>query len=305
MGQIHVAGSINMDVVVRVTQRPRLGETIIGQDVNLTLGGKGANQAIAASRLGSSVEMIGCVGTDDFGRRALNSLESEDISLEYVSLVEDTSTGMALITVDANSENTIVVIPGSNMDLSKSEVTSPPINSDDIAISQFEIPQPTVRTFLEAAKQNGATTVLNPAPVKELPESIASRVDYLIVNETEALSYSGLDEELPLSREEIIETCRKLRTHSDQTIIVTLGGDGLLASTPTNIISLETYSVDTVDTTGAGDTFVGAFVSALNDGKPLRRSLDFANAAGAIATTSEGASTAIPTSAEVKDVLNR
>jgi ribokinase len=305
MGQIHVAGSINIDITVQVNQRPRLGETVIGQRINFTLGGKGANQAIAATRLGSSVRMIGSVGADDFGRRALESLESEDISLEFVSQVSDTSTGMALITVDATSENTVIVIPGCNMTLSEKDVRSPSIGSEDIAVSQFEIPQSTVRAFFETAKQSGATTVLNPAPANELHDSTATLVDYLIINETEAVFYSGLDENPPLSRDRLIETCQKLRTFRDQTIIITLGGDGLLASTPSETISLDTYSVDTVDTTGAGDAFVGAFVSALEERRPLREALDFANAAGAMTTTSEGASTAIPTPEKINDLLTR
>jgi ribokinase len=302
MGQIYVAGSINMDVVVSLDERPKLGETVIGNDVEFSLGGKGANQAIAASRLGSPVKMIGSLGTDEFGQRALKSLEAEDISLEHVHQCEDASTGMALVTVDADSENTIVVIPGCNMELSAEDVTSPQIGANDFAVSQFEVPRSTVRNFFQTAKDNGATTVLNPAPAAELSESTAALVDYLIVNETEALAYSGLDGEPPLSREVVVEACRELRTHSDQTIIVTLGADGLLASTSSEILTLETYSVDAVDTTGAGDAFVGAFVTALNNGEPLRDALDFANAAGAVTTTAEGASTAVPTPKEVGEL---
>jgi len=305
MGQIYVAGSINMDIVVSLDKRPKLGETVIGNDVEFSLGGKGANQAIAASRLGSPVRMIGSLGTDEFGQQALKSLEAEDISLDHVHQRDSSSTGMALVTVDADSENTIVVIPGCNMEVSTADVTSPRIGADDFAISQFEIPRSTVRAFFETAKDNGATTVLNPAPAEELSESTAALVDYLIVNETEALAYSGLDGNPPLSREVVIEACQELRTHSDQTIVVTLGADGLLASTSSEIFTFDTYSVDTVDTTGAGDAFVGAFVSALNNGEPLREALDFANAAGAVATTAEGASTAVPTPTEVEYVLNR
>lgn len=304
MGQIHVAGSINMDIVVRVDRRPKLGETIVGEDVDFALGGKGINQAIAASRLGSSVDMIGCLGTDDFGRRALNCIETEEVCIENVRRIENSPTGTALITVDSDSENTIIIIPGCNFEVSEEDVTSPSIGPADIAVSQFEIPRSSVRSFFESAKENEATTVLNPAPADELSESTASLVDYLIVNETEALAYSGIDGHPPLTREEIVEICRELRSHSDQTIVVTLGADGLLASTPSEIIELDPYPVDAVDTTGAGDAFVGAFVSALDEGKPLRDALDFANAAGAVATTSEGASTAIPTHSEVEDVLD-
>jgi ribokinase len=248
--------------------------------------------------------MIGSLGTDEFGQQALKSLEAEDISLEHVQQCEDSSTGMALVTVDANSENTIVVISGCNMELSADDVTAPEIGADDFAVSQFEIPRSTVDAFFQAATDNGATTVLNPAPAEELAESTAALVDYLIVNETEALTYSGLNGEPPLSRDVVIEACRELRTHEDQTIIVTLGADGLLASTSSEILTLETYAVDAVDTTGAGDAFVGAFVSALNNGAPLKQALDFANAAGAVATTAEGASTAVPTPTEVENLRN-
>jgi ribokinase len=304
MSQIHVAGSINMDVVVRVDRRPRLGETIVGEDVNFDLGGKGINQAIAASRLGSSVEMIGRIGTDEFGRQALDCIETEDISMEHVRQVEGSPTGMALITVDGNSENTIVIIPGANSELSEADVTSPSIQPTDIAVSQFEIPRPTVRSFFRSAKENDATTVLNPAPADTLTEPMSELVDYLVVNETEALAYSDIDGRPPLTRAEILEACRELRSHSGQTIVVTLGANGLLASTPSETIELDPYTVDTVDTTGAGDAFVGAFVSALEDGKSLKNVLDFANAAGAVATTSEGASKAVPTPPEIEDVLD-
>lgn len=300
MGRIYVAGSVNMDITVQVDQRPKLGETVVGNDLEFGLGGKGTNQAIAASRLGSAVSMIGKVGTDNFGDELLERLEAEDLSLEHLERADDEPSGTALITVDENSENSIVIVPGANAAVEPDDVTAVTTGSDDVAVSQFEIPQTTIRSFFETAKRAGATTILNPAPADEFHEPVLPLVDYLVVNETEALFYSDSDDTFPLSGDELLETCADLRGHDDQVIVVTLGEEGVLASTPTETVTLDAHAVDPVDTTGAGDAFVGAFATALNAGNDLEDALAFANAAGAAATTTLGASSSLPTRDELQ-----
>lgn len=292
-----------MDVVVQTDRRPKPGETLIGNDLDFVLGGKGANQAIAASRLGSSVNMVGKVGEDNFGEELLRRLNREDLSLEHVGKTGTSPTGTALITVDENSENSIILIPGCNMEVGLNEVENVSIAQGDIVLSQFEIPQSTIKMFFENAKENEATTILNPAPAASFEEPILPLVDYLIVNETEALFYNDSDRSLPLSEDELIETCKELRVNDEQVIIVTVGKKGVLAQTPSGTISLDAFDVDTVDTTGAGDAFVGAFATALMDDEGVGDALEFANAAGATATTSLGASSSLPTSEEIQQFL--
>lgn len=298
MGRIFVAGSINLDITLQVDRRPKLGETIVGNDVSFGLGGKGANQAVAAARLEAPVQMVGCVGEDNFGDVLVERLSEEALSLEHVHRVEDTPSGMALITVDADSENSIVIIPGANATVTPADATAISPEAGDVAVSQFEIPQPTIHAFFQHASDAGATTVLNPAPAEAFEEPILPLVDYLIVNETEALFYSDEDESLPIT--DLEATCADLRAHDQQTIVVTLGDDGVFASTPTETITLDPYAVDPVDTTGAGDAFVGAFATAISEGVPLEDALAFANAAGAAATTSMGASPSLPTREDIQ-----
>lgn len=305
MGRIFVAGSINLDITLQVDRRPKLGETIVGNDVNFGLGGKGANQAVSASRLESSVQMVGCVGDDNFGEVLLEHLSAETLSLDHVHQLADTPSGMAFITVDSDSENTIVIIPGANATVTPSDVTAVSMGSDDVAVSQFEIPQPTIRAFYEHARDAGATTVLNPAPAEQFHEPILPLVDYLIVNETEAQFFSDEDADRTLSEDALEETCTDLRAHDDQTIIVTLGERGVFASTPTATFVLDSHTVDPVDTTGAGDAFVGAFATAIADGESVRDALAFANAAGAAATTAIGAAPSLPTRDEIRAVRSQ
>lgn len=305
MGRIFVAGSINFDITLHVNRRPKLGETVEGDDVDFALGGKGANQAVSAARLGKPVKMIGRVGEDNFGEMLLDRLSTEDLSLEHVHRAKDSSSGMALVTVDADSENSIIIIPGANATVAPEDVTEVSLGSSDVAVSQFEISQPTIRAFYDHAKDAGATTVLNPAPAEEFHEPILPFVDYLIVNETEALFFSDKDESFLTSEDALVELCADLREHDEQTVIVTLGGKGVFASTPTEEIILEPYPVNPVDTTGAGDAFVGAFATAIADDMALPEALSFANAAGAAATRSIGAVPSLPFRDDIRTIRSK
>ncbi|CCQ32585.1 ribokinase protein [Halorhabdus tiamatea SARL4B] len=303
MGNVYVAGSINQDIAVRLERRPQPGETVPGESASFGLGGKGANQAIAAARSGAAVELIGAVGDDRFGEELLADLDTEDgLSTAGVHRASNTSTGVALITVDADSENAIVAVPGANAALAPADVGDVGMEDDAVVLSQFEIPQPTIRTFFEQAHAQGARTVLNPAPAETVREDLLERVDFLVVNETEALFYADGDSKGQLSQDELVETAAALRTHDEQVVVVTLGEAGVFASTPSETIELDAYAVDPVDTTGAGDAFVGAFATALGDGLRLRDALDVGAAAGALATTQTGAAPSLPTRAAIEDL---
>lgn len=303
MSHVYVAGSINQDVTARVERRPQPGETVPGESVAFGLGGKGANQAIAAARSGASVELLGNVGSDRFGEALLADLDAEDgLSTTDVHRVPDTSTGVALITVDPHSENAIIAVPGANAALTPEDVTDIEMGSDAVALSQFEIPQPTIEAFFERARARGARTVLNPAPADDIRDGLLELVDYLVVNETEALFYSDADPDDRLSTAELAETAVDLRAHDEQVIVVTLGEAGIFASTPDETITLDAYAVDPVDTTGAGDAFVGAFATALGDGRPIREALDVGTAAGALATTASGGAPSLPTRAAIEEL---
>lgn len=303
MGNVYVAGSINQDIAVRLERRPQPGETVPGESASFGLGGKGANQAIAAARSGAAVEMIGAVGGDRFGAELLADLDTEDgLSTAHVRRVSDASTGVALITVDASSENAIVAVPGANEALAPTDVNDVEMEDDGVALSQFEVPQPTIRAFFERVQSRGATTVLNPAPADDVRDDLFELVDYLVVNETEAQFYIEGDPEDRLSKDALAETAADLRAHDEQTVVVTLGGAGVFASTPSETIEQDAYAVEPVDTTGAGDAFVGAFATALGDGIALREALDVGNAAGALATTETGAAPSLPTRAAIEDL---
>ncbi|QGN07803.1 ribokinase [Halorhabdus sp. CBA1104] len=303
MSHVYVAGSINQDITARVQRRPRPGETVSGESVSYALGGKGANQAIAAARSGASVDLLGAVGSDRFGEELLADLDAEDgLSTAHVRRMPNTSTGVALVTVDADAENAIVAVPGANATLAPEHVTDVEMTGEAVALSQFEVPQPTIQAFFERAQSRGATTILNPAPAEDVRDGLLEVVDYLVVNETEALFYSDGDADSELSMAELAATAADLRAHDEQVVVVTLGGAGVFASTPSETIELDAYAVDPVDTTGAGDAFVGAFATAIGDGLSLREALDLGTAAGALAATEAGATPSLPRRTAIQDI---
>src|SRR5206468_2112991 len=184
MGRVFVAGSINMDVVATADRHPRVGETVAGRQVLYFPGGKGANQAVAAARLGAQTTLIGRVGKDSFGGELKTFLSDQGIALGHVKETAAAHTGTAIITV-AEADNTIVVIPGSNALLSAEDVAAVPLTEGDVAVSQFEIPLPTIAAFFQRARSAGATTLLNPAPAQKMSADLLALVDILVLNETE------------------------------------------------------------------------------------------------------------------------
>lgn len=302
MGRVFVAGSINMDVVATADRHPRVGETVAGRQVLYFPGGKGANQAVAASRLGAKTTLIGRLGQDSFGAELRTFLAAQGIDPGSIKETPETHTGTAIITVAA-SDNTIVVIPGSNALVSAGDVASVPLAKGDVAVSQFEIPLPTIAAFFQRARAAGATTLLNPAPAQKMSPELLALADILVLNETE-LGFLASSELTDDETAKIIAVARKLQARADQTICVTLGKRGVLALAGSEECAVQGHAVKAVDTTGAGDCFVGALASQLANGVALRAAFAFANAAASISVQRMGAGPSMPTAAEVAAVLS-
>ena len=303
MGRVFVAGSINMDVVATADRHPRVGETVAGKQVLYFPGGKGANQAVAASRLGARTTLIGRLGKDSFGAELRTFLGDQAIDLGYVVETAEAHTGTAIITV-AEADNTIVVVPGANGLVGADDVEVVPLLAGDVAVSQCESPLPTIAAFFRRGRAAGATTLLNPAPAQRMSDELLALVDILVLNETELGFLAGVDLSDSDEAAKIIGVARRLQARQDQTICVTLGKRGVLALAGREEIAVQGRTVRAVDTTGAGDCFVGALAAQLADGAPLRAALAFANAAASISVQRMGAGPSMPTAAEVKAVLS-
>src|SRR5229473_48286 len=303
MGRVFVAGSINMDVVATAERHPRIGETVAGNAVLYFPGGKGANQAVAAAKLGAPTLLIGHLGKDAFGDELKAFLAGQGIDLSFVQQTPEAHTGTAIITI-ANADNTIVVIPGANALVSAADVAAPVLAKGDLAVSQFEIPLPSISAFFNRSRAAGATTILNPAPAIEAERELLDLVDILILNESELglLAKTELrDTDDPAV---FIEAARSLQTKG-KTICVTVGKRGVLAVIEGKPLVIPGHTVKAIDTTGAGDCFVGAVAAQLAAGKSIRDALHYANAAASICVQRMGAAPSMPTAAEVEAVLRR
>jgi ribokinase len=305
MSKVAVVGSINMDLVVRAPRFALAGETILGHAFNTIPGGKGANQAVAARRQGAEVCMIGRVGGDDFGDAMLRNLQREEINTERLVSDQGASSGVALITVDDRGENTIIVVPGANGRLAVADIDAARtlIAEADILLMQLEIPLPVVEYAAQSAREGGATVILNAAPARSLSPQLLSLVDYLVVNETEVLLLArGASTTGNVTSPE--EAARTLQKVGARNVVVTLGEEGALLL-PVNGpgVSVPAFRVQAVDTTAAGDAFVGAFAVRLAAGVEPKEALRWANAAGALTVTREGAQPSLPRFAEVEEFL--
>ena len=302
MGRVFVAGSINMDVVATADRHPKVGETVAGRQVLYFPGGKGANQAVAAVRLGARTTLIGRLGKDSFGAELKAFLCDQGIDLGYLVETAEAHTGTAIITL-AEADNTIVVIPGANGVVDADDVSVVPLLKGDVAVSQFEIPMPAIAAFFRRARAAGATTLLNPAPAQAMSRELLALVDILVLNETELGFLAGSELSESDEAAKIIAVARQLQAREDQTICVTLGKRGVLALAGGEEIAVPGRVVKALDTTGAGDCFVGALAAQLADDMPLRAALAFANAAASISVQRMGAGPSMPTAAEVKAAL--
>lgn len=297
---ILVAGSINMDLVFNTSRLPLKGESIHGKSIKYIPGGKGANQAVAAKRLGAEVEFIGKLGNDNFGLQLKNYLLKEKISLKGISQ-SPTNSGLAVITVGDTGENTIVILPGSNADVTENYIESftKLIKNANIIVSQYEIPKISIYKLFQIAKQYDVRTVLSPSPASATKDRLFRMVDYLILNETELSFFVGSKKTL-VNQNSIIQACKKLLARGVKNVVVTLGEYGSMAVNAKQIIKTKGIKVKTIDTTAAGDCFTGALATQLNNNVELSKALGFANKAAAISVTRWGASSSLPYLKEIK-----
>jgi ribokinase len=314
MSKVHVLGSMNMDLVARVEQFPRPGETLFGHDFQTLPGGKGLNQAVAAARAGASVVMRGAVGADAQGSSLRDFLVHEGIDIQGVSTAAGVATGTALILVDGKGENSIVVVPGANEQISESVDARQPVRGDFL-LAPFEVPDVAIEPAFARARAAGACTVLNPAPARPCRPAILEQTDLLVVNETELQFFAGFSGGAggqgeartavgePLTRERIVEWVERLAVGHPLGVVATLGGKGLIASLGGRLVELPAREVDVVDTTAAGDTFVGALAAGMAGGASVEESLQFAVAAAGICVSRAGAAPSIPELSEIRAIL--
>ncbi|AIS17270.1 ribokinase [Pseudomonas rhizosphaerae] len=299
-----VIGSLNMDLVAQAERLPRAGETLLGQSFATVPGGKGANQAVAAARLGGQVAMIGCVGADAYGHALRQALADEGIDCQGVRVAEDVATGIAMIVVDANSQNAIVIVAGGNGQLECADIErfDGLLQAADVVVCQLEIPYAVVAFALERAHQAGKTVILNPAPASgPLPQEWLAWVDYLIPNESEAQALTGLAVD---SVDDAEQAAGLLHEAGAGKVIITLGERGVLFAAGAQSRHYPGRKVQAVDTTAAGDTFVGGFAAALARGLDESQAIAFGQAAAALSVTHAGAQPSIPTLAQVEQVLS-
>lgn len=298
---ITVLGSINMDLIATTSRLPKPGETVTGQDFATAAGGKGANQALAAQRAGSQVRMVGAVGKDGFAEDALDLLKQSGASLDAVASV-DGSTGTALILVGGDGENMIAVVAGANaaVSASQAEQAVEQMAQTDILMLQMEIPASTVEAGLNAARKRGLRSLFNTAPLTPDVIRLAPLASIFVSNETEFELLIGRSN---LSAEERLEAMQKLAAEKGQTVVVTLGADGVVAIHENEVIRAKGLKITPVDTVGAGDTFCGYLAAGLDQGLEFGEALGRAAAAGSLACLKPGAQPSIPLANDVTAAL--
>ncbi len=304
---VTVVGSINMDLVSQVARFPMPGETILGGDLETIPGGKGANQAVAAARLGAKVTLVGRVGADIFGSKLRSNLAAEGIDISHVLQSQDMTTGVALILVNEDGQNTIVVSPGANGQLTPAFIDRAGIviASADVLLLQLEIPLESVRRAAQIARENRVQVILNPAPARELPASLLDMVDILIPNESEAQRLLG-ETQNRMDHLQLAAAAERLFSLGIGAVIVTAGDRGALLVNSAGQRMFPAFPAERiVDTTAAGDAFVGGLAAATAAGKVLPEAILWGNAAGMLAVTRAGAQPSLPTWAEVERLVSQ
>ena len=295
-----VFGSLNMDLTARTPRLPNAGETVLGVDLLKAAGGKGANQAVAAARLGAKTRLFGRVGDDDFGRGLLEELRRNDVDTGGVRFDAAAPTGTALIAVDARGNNQIVVVPGANARVGADDARTLSVWLDpsSVVLLQLEVPVSANLAAAQAAREAGAQVVLDPAPVPDdIPWDLIELADVITPNASEASRLVGFEVSGPESG---LEAARQLRQRTGRSIVVTLGALGIAIADPKGFFTMQAFRVDPVDTVAAGDAFNGALAAALNKATGLRDACRLGLAAGALAATRQGAMRSLPRADELR-----
>lgn len=303
-GKLVVLGSINADHVLNVRQFPQPGETVMGSHYNVAFGGKGANQAVAAGRSGADISFIACVGSDDIGERVRQQLADDQIDTRSIEAIPETTTGVALIFVNEEAENVIGIDAGANNALTPDYLQryQQQIIDASALLMQLESPLESVIAAARLAHQHNTQVILNPAPACELPDALLSLVDIITPNETEAEKLTGIKVD---SDQAAARAAQVLHDKGIATVIITLGSKGVWLSQRGSGHIVPGFKVKAVDTIAAGDTFNGAFITALLEGTAMESSVRFAHAAAAIAVTRSGAQSSVPWRHEIDDFLAR
>lgn len=298
MKKILVVGSLNMDLVTRVKATPQVGETVLGNGFDQIPGGKGANQAVAMGKLGGQVAMLGCVGDDEFGVALKSNLKACHVEDERVKVIKDSPTGLAMIMVNESGDNSIVVVPGANYELRPTDLSKSDFVRFEYCVAQLETPVETIERAFVLAKEAGVKTVLNPAPAQDLREKLIAHTDILIPNETEFFALTGYDTQC---RDSLLKGAEVLYEKGVQALLITLGAQGAIYLDKEGTeIKKAGHKVDAVDTTAAGDSFIGGFVTALAEGSDVASAMEFAMKVAALTVTRHGAQRSLPNRQEVE-----
>lgn len=303
MAKITVIGSINMDLVVKSDEIPKPGETLFGNELLQIPGGKGANQAVAMSRLGAQVSFLGKIGQDSFGEELLKSMEESGIDIGHIEK-ENIATGIAVINVDKKGNNNIVVIAGANNQVDKPYLQRhiQAIAASDAVVLQLEVPRETVKESLKIAKSLGKVTILNPAPAMELDDFIIQNTDILIPNEHELERLSGIK---ITDKASILRGAQRLLDKGVKKIIVTWGSKGVIYMDQEGDRHFEAKKVQVIDTTAAGDSFIGGFTVSFLEDQNIEKAIDMGQSTAALAIQKMGAQSSIPTRAEVENFMSQ
>lgn len=301
---IVVIGSLNMDLVVSVDRRPVKGETVIGHGFFTSPGGKGANQAYAAGKLGARTTMLGKAGQDVFAGQLIDQLQRTGVDTSRIDQEADHPSGIALISIDADGDNSIIVAPGANMAITPADVEKwePQIQGAKLIMLQLEIPLDAVVRAAEIANKHGVPVLLDPAPAQPLPDELLAKVDYITPNEHEICVLTGIE---AVDSASVLEAANTLIRRGVKTVLAKRGGDGVVVVDCNKVMQIEGYKLDAVDTTAAGDAFAGAFGAALTAGAGIEAAVRYANAVGAITVTRRGAQASMPDPQEVEAFMNK
>ncbi len=298
MEKIKVLGSLNIDLVTNVDKTPKIGQTVFGSGLLKLEGGKGANQAVSIGKLGGKVSMIGMLGDDNFADILKENLEKNNVDTKNIYVTDSEPTGTALIMVNSNGDNSIVVVPGANFELKEKYINEEQLEGTAYLLSQFEVPKETIAKAFKIARDKGIKTILNPAPASVISDELLSLTDIIIPNETEFEIITNIAAD---SRESIFNGAKQLFSKGVKELIITLGSKGAFyINSKGESYESGAYIVDALDTTAAGDSFIGGLVTKLSEGRDIKESIEYAMKVGAITVSRKGAQASLPTKDEIE-----